>query len=156
MAVCGHPADGMYRRNAAALFCRQHAEAIGPDRVPWGFWDVIVAALPLILSVALAVLAHFLPSSTGTPAAETPTSTKVLVANTVVGLVIYGVILLLIWLVTVRKYHVGWSALGVRRPPGLYFALCDPDSRSVCMSLQRLFRRWSSNSSTAARRRIRR
>jgi CAAX protease family protein len=99
---------------------------IGPERVPWGFWDVVVAALPLIFSFALAVLVHFLPSSTGTPASETPTSTRVLIANTVVGLVIYGVILLLIWLVTVRKYHVGWSALGVRRPPGVYFALVIP------------------------------
>jgi len=99
---------------------------IGPERVPWGFWDVVVAALPLIFSFLLAVLVHFLPSSTGTPASETPTSTRVLVANTVVGLVIYAVILLLIWLVTVRKYRVGWSALGVRRPPGVYFALVIP------------------------------
>ncbi|MHB8645231.1 MAG: CPBP family intramembrane glutamic endopeptidase [Thermomicrobiales bacterium] len=99
---------------------------IGPDRVPWGFWEVVIAALPLILSFALAVLAHFLPSSSATPASETPTSTRILVANTVVGLVIYGVILLLIWLVTVRKYHVGWSALGVRRPPGIFFALVIP------------------------------
>ncbi len=101
-------------------------DVIGPDHVPWGFWDVIVAALPLILSFVLAVLVHFLPSSTGTPASQTPTSTKTLIANSVVGFVIYGVILLLIWLVTVRKYHVGWSALGVRRPPGLYFALVIP------------------------------
>ena len=78
------------------------ADVIGPDRVPWGFWDVIVAALPLILSFALAVLVHFLPASTGTPAAQTPTSTRVLVANSVVGFVIYSVILLLIWLVTVH------------------------------------------------------
>ena len=99
---------------------------IGPDRVPWGFWDVVVAALPLILSFVLAVVVHFLPSSTGTPAAQTPTSTKILVANSVVGFVIYGVILLLIWLVTVHKYHVSWSALGVRRPPGWYFALVLP------------------------------
>ena len=99
---------------------------IGPDHVPWRFWDVIIAALPLILSVALAVLAHFLPSSTGTPASETPTSTKILIENSVLGFVIYGVILLLIWLVTVHKYHVGWSALGVRRPPRLYFAYVIP------------------------------
>ena len=101
-------------------------DGIGPERVPWGFWDVVVAALPLLLSFALAVVVHFLPSSMGTPASETPTSTRLLVANTVVGLVIYGVILLLIWLVTVHKYHVRWSALGVRRPPGLYFALVIP------------------------------
>lgn len=102
------------------------SDDIGPDNVPWGFWEVVVAALPLLLSFILAVLVHFLPSSTGTPASETPTSTRVLIANTVVGLVIYAVILLLIWLVTVRKYHVGWSALGVRRPPRLYFALVIP------------------------------
>ncbi len=101
-------------------------DGIGPDRVPWGFWDVVIAALPLILSFVLAVVIHFLPSSTGTPAAQTPTSTKILVANSVVGFVIYGVILLLIWLVTVHKYHIGWSALGVRRPPGRYFALAIP------------------------------
>ncbi|MDQ6907766.1 MAG: CPBP family glutamic-type intramembrane protease [Chloroflexota bacterium] len=101
-------------------------DGIGPERVPWGFWDVVIAAIPLLLSFALVVVVHFLPSSTGTPASETPTSTRLLVANTVVGLVIYGVILLLIWLVTVRKYHVGWSSLGVRRPPGLYFALVIP------------------------------
>ncbi len=102
------------------------AHGIGPDRVPWGFWDVVVAALPLILSFALVVVIHFFPSSTGTPAAQTPTSTKILVANSVVGFVIYGVILLLIWLVTVHKYHIGWSALGVRRPPRWYFALVLP------------------------------
>lgn len=102
------------------------ADGIGPERVPWGFWDVVIAALPLILSFALAVVVHFLPSSTGTPAAQTPTSTKILVANSVVGFVIYGVILLLIWLVTVHKYHIGWSALGVRRPPGWYFAAVLP------------------------------
>jgi len=102
------------------------ANKIGPDRVPWGFWDVVVAALPLILSFVLAVVVHFLPSSTGTPASQTPTSTKILIANSVVGFVIYGVILLLIWLVTVHKYHIGWSALGVRRPPGWYFALVLP------------------------------
>ncbi len=101
-------------------------DGIGPERVPWRFWDVVVAAIPLLLSFVLAVVVHFLPSSTGMPASETPTSTRLLVANTVVGLVIYGVILLLIWLVTVRKYHVGWSSLGVRRPPGLYFAMVIP------------------------------
>jgi len=102
------------------------ANRIGPDRVPWGFWDVVVAALPLILSFVLAVVVHFLPSSTGTPASQTPTSTKILIANSVVGFVIYGVILLLIWLVTVHKYHIGWSALGIRRPPGWYLALVLP------------------------------
>ncbi len=99
------------------------ADGIGPDRVPWGFWEVVVAALPLILSFVLAVVVHFLPSSTGTPASQTPTSTKILIANSVVGFVVYGVILLLIWLVTVHKYHIGWSALGIRRPPGLFWGM---------------------------------
>lgn len=112
--------------NVPPVFVPPPTDGIGPERVPWGFWDVIVAGIPLIFSFALAVLVHFLPSSTGTPASETPTSTRILVANSVVGLVIYGVILLLIWLVTVRKYHVGWSALGVRRPPGLFFGLVIP------------------------------
>jgi len=102
------------------------ADGVGPERVPWGFWDVVVAAVLLLLGLVLTLVTHFLPSSTSATAAETPTSTRFLIANTIIGLVIYGVTLFLIWLVTVHKYHVRWSALGVRRPPGLYFALVIP------------------------------
>ncbi len=94
--------------------------------MPWGFWDIVVASLPLLLGLLLTIVAAFVPSSTSTPTASKPTSTKVLAENTAINIVIYGVILLLIWLVTVRKYHVGWSALGARRPPGVYFALVIP------------------------------
>lgn len=99
---------------------------IGPDRVPWRFWDVVIAALPFILLLALTLVAHFTSSTATSTTTDTPTSTPVLIANTVIGLVVYGVILLLIWAFTVRKYRVGWSALGLRRPPGLYWALALP------------------------------
>ncbi len=101
-------------------------DAVGPDHVPWRFWDVVLAALPFLLLLSLTLIAHFASSTATSTTTDTPTSMNVLIANTVVGFIVYGVILLLIWLVTVRKYHVGWSTLGVRRPPGLWWALAIP------------------------------
>lgn len=102
-------------------------ELIGPNHVPWRWYDVLIAALPLILTVALNLVVAILPAGSATKTADDkPFSTQILIANTIVGIVIYGVILLLVWLVTVRKYHVGWSALGLRRVPGLFFALFIP------------------------------
>lgn len=99
---------------------------IGPDRVPWKWYDVLVAALPLIFTLALNVVAQLVSPTTTGGTQDVPISTPVLIANTVVGVVIYGVILLLIWAMTVRKYRLSWSALGVRRVPGLYLALFIP------------------------------
>ena len=101
-------------------------EEIGPNRVPWRFWDVVIAALPFLFILLLTLAAHFASVTATSTTTDTPTSTRVLIANTVVGLVVYAVILLLMWAVTVRKYRVGWSALGLRRPPGLYWALALP------------------------------
>jgi uncharacterized protein len=103
-----------------------YREAIGPNYVPWRFWDVVLAALPFILLLTLTLVSHFASSTATSTTTDTPISTRVLVANTVVGVVIYGIILLLVWAVTVRKYRVGWSALGLRRPPGIYWALALP------------------------------
>lgn len=102
-------------------------EEIGPNHVPWRWYDVLIAALPLILTVALNLVVAILPAGSATTTADDkPISTQVLIANTIVGIVIYGIILLLVWLVTIRKYRVGWSALGLRRVPGLFFALFVP------------------------------
>lgn len=104
----------------------EHRETIGPNHVPWRFWDVFLAALPFILLLTLTLVSHFTSATATSTTTDTPISTRVLVANTVLGVVIYGIILLLVWAVTVRKYHVGWSALGLRRPPGIYWALALP------------------------------
>jgi uncharacterized protein len=103
-----------------------YREEIGPDHVPWRFWDVLLAALPFILLLALTLVSHFASSTATSTTTDTPISTRVLVANTILGIVVYGIILLLVWVVTVRKYRVDWSALGLRRPPGLYWALALP------------------------------
>lgn len=102
------------------------SDKIGPNRVPWRFWDVLIAASPFVFILLLTLIAHFASTTATSTTTETPVSTRVLVANTVVGIVVYGVILLLIWAFTVRKYRVRWSALGLRRPPGLYWALVLP------------------------------
>ncbi|MGI8856705.1 MAG: CPBP family glutamic-type intramembrane protease [Thermomicrobiales bacterium] len=103
-----------------------YRETIGPNHVPWRFRDVLLAALPFILLLTLTLVSHFASSTATSTTTDTPTSTPVLIANTVIGLVIYGIILLLVWAVTVRKYRVGWSALGLRRPPGLFWWLVLP------------------------------
>ena len=103
-----------------------YREEIGPNHVPWRFWDVLLAALPFILLLTLTLVSHFASSTATSTTTDTPTSTRILVANTVIGIVVYGIILLLVWLVTVRKYRLSWSALGIRRPPGIYWALALP------------------------------
>lgn len=99
---------------------------IGPDHVPWGFWDVLIAALPFIMLLTLNVAAHFLSPTKTSTTTDTPVRTRVLVANTVVGIVIYGIILVAIWLRTAHKYRLRWPALGLRRPPLLFWALVLP------------------------------
>lgn len=101
-------------------------DEIGPNRVPWRFWDVLIAGSPFVFILLLSLAAHFAPTTATSATTDAPISTRLLVANAVIGLVVYVVILSLVWAVTVRKYRVGWSALGIRRPPGVWWALIIP------------------------------
>ncbi len=102
---------------------------IGPERVPWRWYDLILPSFLLLLNVIT------LFSGLGGKSAATSAITKdltdtqrqrLLLLSFVVNVAVYAVILLFIWLFSVRKYHVGWSALGMRKVPGRYFAAMIP------------------------------
>lgn len=105
-------------------------ESIGPERVPWHWYDVLGASFIFVLTALAAVLTT--ASKSGLTATPTPTKAGninhdgLLIANFVASAIIYGIVLLLIWWRTVRTYHVGWSALGVRKAPVAAFALMIP------------------------------
>lgn len=101
-------------------------ELIGPDHVPWKWYDLIVPALPLILGVVATVIGALAGSATQNASGERATGTRELALSMVIGVGIYAFMVAMMWVFAIRKYHVGWSALGVRRPPALYWALFVP------------------------------
>lgn len=101
---------------------------IGPDHVPWKWYDCIVPALPIILALVAALVGAITGATergaTTTDNATNPTlSDRDLVVNMIAGVAIYGFMLAMVWLFALRKYHVGWSALGLRAAPGVFWAL---------------------------------
>ncbi len=92
-----------------------YRKEIGPNHVPWRFWDVLLAALPFILLLALTLVSHFTSSTATSTTTDTPISTHILIANTVVGIVIYGIILLLVW--AGHGQEVSRRLVGARPPP---------------------------------------
>jgi membrane protease YdiL (CAAX protease family) len=115
------PPPGMYQPPTWPVLPSTDAAPalIGPDHVPWKWFDV--GLILLIVLVGGAALVGGV-----TTLALRALHASDLVMNTVVGVAVYVVALLAMWAIIVRKYHVGWSALGVRRPPGLYWALLVP------------------------------
>jgi membrane protease YdiL (CAAX protease family) len=101
-------------------------ELIGPEHVPWKWYDMIVPALPLILGIIATLLGALGANATDNASGNSVTGTRELVGTTVIGIGIYAFIFVMMWLFAVRKYRVGWSALGVRRPPAMYWALLVP------------------------------
>lgn len=102
---------------------------IGPERVPWRWYDLLIAGGFFIIIAAFS----FANSGTTSDASTQDTVRRsgvsrdaFLILNLVSSAVIYGLVLLLIWWRTVRAYHVPWSALGVRRAPLWQFALMIP------------------------------
>jgi len=103
-------------------------DAIGPEHVPWHWYDVLLPALPFIFT---ALAAAFTPVSKGGTTATNTTvpgvnHDKLLILNLVFSVIVYGYALGMIWWRTVRTYHVPWSALGLRKAPPLAFALMIP------------------------------
>ena len=103
-------------------------EMIGPEHVPWHWYDVLLPALPFI---GTALLAAFTPVSKGGTTATNTTAPGVnhdtlLIQNLVFSVIVYGYALGMIWWRTVQTYHVPWSALGIRKAPPLAFALMIP------------------------------
>jgi len=102
---------------------------IGPERVPWHWYDLLLAGFFFII---IAVIS-FTNSGTMSDASTRDTATRsglsrdaFLIANLVSSAVIYGLVLLLVWWRTVATYRVPWSALGVRRAPAAAFWLMIP------------------------------
>lgn len=98
---------------------------IGPDHVPWRWYDLLAPALPLILGLVAQILTGLFSSATPTTNKDV-ISTPNLILGAVIGVIVYAFILIMIWVFTVRKYHVSWSALGIRRIPGWYYAAFIP------------------------------
>ena len=105
-------------------------EGIGPERVPWHWYDVLGASFIFILTAAASVVTSVAKGGLTT----TPTTTSgsngnhdaLLIANLIGTVVIYGIVLGIIAWRTVLRYHVPWSALGVRKAPVAAFALMIP------------------------------
>jgi len=104
--------------------------SIGPERVPWHWYDVLGASFIFILTATATVVTSVAKGGLTT----TPTTTSggnvnhdaLLIANLIGTAIIYGIVLLLIWWRTVQTYHVPWSALGVRKASPIAFALMIP------------------------------
>lgn len=103
---------------------------IGPEHVPWKWYDCLVPALPIILALVVAVIGVATGTTDRATAADNATnptlSDRTLVANMVAGVAIYAFMLAMVWLLALRKYHVGWSALGLRAAPRVFWALLLP------------------------------
>jgi len=105
-------------------------EGIGPERVPWHWYDVLGASFIFILTAAATVVTSVAKGGLTT----TPTTTSgsnvnhdaLLIANLIGTVIIYGIVLGIIAWRTVLRYHVPWSALGVRKAPVAAFALMIP------------------------------
>lgn len=105
-------------------------ESIGPERVPWHWYDVLGASFIFILTAAAAVVTSVAKGGLTT----TPTTTSggnvnhdaLLIANLIETVLIYGIVLGIIAWRTVLRYHVPWSALGVRKAPVLAWVLVVP------------------------------
>jgi membrane protease YdiL (CAAX protease family) len=102
-------------------------DMIGPDHVPWKWYDMLLPASPLILGVIATVIGALTSNATQTATGNNgATGTRQLVITTIAGVGIYAFMFAMIWVFALKKYHVGWSALGVRRPPNRYWALFMP------------------------------
>lgn len=102
---------------------------VGPERVPWHWYDLLIAGFFFIIIAALS----FANSGTNADASTQETVRRaglsrdaLVILNLVSSAVIYGIVLALIGWRTVGTYRVPWSALGVRRAPLWQFALMIP------------------------------
>lgn len=102
---------------------------IGPERVPWHWYDVLIAGWLFILIALSAFVSPTAVSDTNVrdTASRTGLSREAfLIANTVANVAVYAFVLLLIWWRSVQTYKVPWSALGVRKAPVTTFLLMIP------------------------------
>jgi membrane protease YdiL (CAAX protease family) len=91
-----------------------------PSTVPWGWRDIIRVIVLSIASLAallvLLVIAMVVQQLMGT-------ANDLLVLTASVEIGFYAIILLAIYWMTVRRYHIPWAALGLRRVPLGWFVL---------------------------------
>ncbi len=123
-----YPGQWAYGGSPSYLPDAPRDEIIGPEHVPWHWYDVLLPAWPFI---GTALVAVFTPASKGGTTATNTTTPGVnhdtlLILNLVFSVIVYGYALAVIWWRTVRTYHVPWSALGIRKAPPLAFALMIP------------------------------
>jgi membrane protease YdiL (CAAX protease family) len=118
---------GMYSPPGYGMPPQETAPAlIGPEHVPWKWYDMLLPAAPLLLGLLATLIGALASNTTQTAGGDKAIGTRELAINTVVGVGIYAFMVAMMWIFAVRKYHVGWSALGVRKPPGRYWALFIP------------------------------
>jgi membrane protease YdiL (CAAX protease family) len=88
--------------------------------VPWSWRDIIRA---LVLSVASLIALLVLLIITMIVRQLTGASDDLLVLTASVDIGFYGIILLAVYWTTVRRYHIPWTALGLRPVPLGWFVL---------------------------------
>lgn len=95
-------------------------------RIPsgWTLFDLaLVAVLGILLTLLVVALSGFGLQAAGLADPRAMLREHPVIASAVLGALIYGAFLLVVYLRIVRRPGVGWSGLGFRRPPLLPLAL---------------------------------
>lgn len=97
--------------------------AFGTRRVAWTFVDILLVLVAgLVASVLFAfVLGAVLRSLVPDPQAAI--RSHLVIFSAVTGTGLYGILLLAVYLIIIRRRHLRWSALGFRAPPVLAVGL---------------------------------